>query len=74
MGEHVYLLEFDGDDDVDDGLLDVGVFAQRQSDVLGDGKRAEQRPGLEEDAEALPQRVTGGLTRGRQVEPSDRRQ
>jgi len=69
--QHVHLLELHGDDDVDDRGGHVGVLAQRKRDVLGHVERAEERAGLEQDADALEELLALGRTGAQQIDAPD---
>jgi hypothetical protein len=55
--------EFDLDLDIDDVLVEIGVLAERERDVLGEGHGVEERAGLEEECRSACGRCSRPLAR-----------
>src|SRR5271165_1138373 len=61
------LIELQADHDLDGGFLELGVFAQRKSDVFADGHGAEQCATLKGHAQALANLIALGIGTGDEI-------
>ena len=61
--------KFNLDHHVDDRVVQIRVFFQNETDVVGDRHRIEQRPGLKQNAKAFLDIVEFGFGQSRQIFP-----